>query len=145
MIDLHDHEKAHKNPDDLQKYEDQRKMVAFLEIFQNHLTQYHGKTHVPLTYILCNPAAPAPEADDNPTNYLSIEEEMIARAPHAGPAFIADNRKLWELLYSSLHDTDAYKYIKSSARARDGRGAWTSLTNHVLGEASLDNLTARAE
>jgi hypothetical protein len=70
---------------------------------------------------------------------------MINRASQAGPAYITDNRKLWELLYAYLHDTDAYKYIKSSARTRDGRGAWTSLTNHVLGTASLDNLTATAE
>jgi hypothetical protein len=70
---------------------------------------------------------------------------MINRAPHTGPAYLADNRKLWELLYTYLHDTDAYKYIKSSARTRDGRGAWTSLTNHVLGTASLDILTATAE
>jgi hypothetical protein len=145
MTDLIEHEKAHENPDDLKKYDDPKKMVAFLEIFQNYLTQYHGETHVPLTYIIRATATPTAEDDDDATNCLSIEEEMIARAPHTGPPFIADNRKLWELLYSSLHDTDAYKYIKSSARTRNRRAAWTSLTNHVLGEASLDNLTSTAE
>jgi hypothetical protein len=140
MTGLTDREKAHTNPDELQKYEDQRKMVAFfLEIFQNYLTEYHGKMHVPLTYLICNPAIPAPAAINILTNYQSIEEEMITRAPHAGPPFISDNRKLWEL------DTDAYKYIKLSACARARRGAWTSLTNHLLGKASLDNLTARVE
>jgi hypothetical protein len=145
MTDLMDHEKAHDNPDEPKKYEDPKKMVAFLEIFQNYLTQYHGETHIPLSYLIRPAAQPEPEQNDPAANYTSIEEELISRAPHTGPAFVADNRKLWELLYAFLHDTDAYKYIKSSARARDGRGAWTSLTNHVLGTASLDNLTATAE
>jgi hypothetical protein len=145
MTDLIKHEKAHDNPDKLQKYDDPNKMVAFLEIFQNYLTQYHGETHAPLTYIIRNPEIPTAEDDDDATNYQSIEEEIIVRAPHAGPPFIADNRKLWELLYSSLNDTDTYKYIKSSAHTRSGRDTWTSLTNYVLGEASLDNLTATAE
>jgi hypothetical protein len=100
-----------------------------------------------LSYLIRTIVQPEPEDDDPTTNYTStIEEEMINRAPHTGPAYIADNRKLWELLYAYLHDTDAYKYIKLSARTtRDGRGAWTSLTNHVLGTASLDNLMATAE
>jgi hypothetical protein len=145
MTELIDHEKAHDNPDEPSKYDDQKKMVAFLEIFQNYITQYHGETHIPLSYLIRTAVLPEPEQTDPSTNYNSVEEEMINRAPHTGPTYTADNRKLWELLYASLHDTDAYKYIKSSSRARDGRGAWTSLTNHVLGTASLDNLTATAE
>jgi hypothetical protein len=145
MTELINHEKAHDNPDEPSKYDDQKKMVAFLEIFQNYVTQYHGETHIPLSYLIRTAVLPEPEQTDPSTNYNSVEEEMINRAPHTGPTYTADNRKLWELLYASLHDTDAYKYIKSSSRARDGRGAWTSLTNHVLCRASLDNLTATAE
>jgi hypothetical protein len=80
MTDLLDHENAHDNPDDLHKYEDQRKMVAFLEIFQNYITSYHGETHVPLSYIIRTTEFPLPEADDPLANYTSVEEEMIARA-----------------------------------------------------------------
>lgn len=51
MTDLIDHEKAHDNPDEQSKYKDQRKMVAFLEIFQNYLTQYHGETNINLPHL----------------------------------------------------------------------------------------------
>jgi hypothetical protein len=67
MTDLIDHEKAHENPDEPKKYDDQRKMVAFLEIFQNYLAQYHGETNVPLTYLIRNPQEPALEAHDPST------------------------------------------------------------------------------
>jgi hypothetical protein len=56
MTDLIEHEKAHDNLDKLQKYDDPNKMVAFLETFQNYLTQYHGETHAPLTYIITKTA-----------------------------------------------------------------------------------------
>jgi hypothetical protein len=67
-------------------------MVAFLEIFQNYITQYHGETQIPLSYLIQSTVQPLAEDDDPATNYTSIEEEMIARAPHTGPAYIADNR-----------------------------------------------------
>jgi hypothetical protein len=38
MTDLIDHEKAHNNPDEPTKYTTEKKMVAFLEIFQNYIT-----------------------------------------------------------------------------------------------------------
>jgi hypothetical protein len=44
MTDLIDHEKAHDNPNEPTKYATEKKMVAFLEIFQNYITQYHGET-----------------------------------------------------------------------------------------------------
>jgi hypothetical protein len=95
MTDLIDHEKAHDNPGEPTKYATEKKMVAFLEIFQNYITQYHGKTHIPLSYLIRTTVQPFAEDDDPTTNYTSIKEEMIARAPHTGPVYIANNRKLW--------------------------------------------------
>jgi hypothetical protein len=61
MTNLIEREKAHDNPDELQKYDDPKKIVVFLENFQHYLTQYHSETHVPLTYIIRNPEIPAAE------------------------------------------------------------------------------------
>jgi hypothetical protein len=52
MPDLIYREKAHNNPDEPTKYATEKKMVAFLEIFQNYITQYHGETHIPLSYLI---------------------------------------------------------------------------------------------
>jgi hypothetical protein len=72
MKPLIDHKKDHKNLDEPKKLDDTNKMVAFLETFQVLLSRFHGETHVPLSYVIRENAAPPDEDADPANNYESV-------------------------------------------------------------------------
>jgi hypothetical protein len=145
MKPLIDHEKDHTNPDEPRKLDDTKKMVAFLETFQGFLSRTHGETHVPLSYVIREISEPPDEFFDPHTNYASVEDEMISRAPHTGPIWVADNKKVWELIRAYLHETDFYVFIKSHNRTKNGRAAFVALQATVLGSSRIDNMKTTAE
>jgi hypothetical protein len=126
-------------------------MVKTFDAIDSYLRQHHGETHVPLTYLVRTTVEVAPEDDDLAGNYITVEEEQIARSPHADalgiPAetYAADNKKVFEILQAICHDTNAWTWIKSFARRRDSRGAYMALYNHYLGASKADNIQAKAE
>ena len=74
-----------------------------------------------------------------------IQEEMVARMPHTHLAYREDNITVWEIIRDSLHDTEAFNWIKASERQRDGRSAYLALTTHYLGASKNETLRNQAD
>ena len=102
-------------------------------------------------YLIREEINPLPEVDDPPTNYATIEDETIARAPiESAPGILTenskvDNKSLWDTLADILRETKAWVHIKSHQRARDGRGAYLSLKDFYLGPNMVNELASGAE
>jgi hypothetical protein len=94
----------------------------------------------PLAYVICTDEIVIPSAQDPSNNYGTIQEEMVARMPHTHVAFRKDNIKVWEIIRDSLHNTEAFNWIKRSERRRDGRSAYLALTTHYLGASKNETL-----
>ena len=94
--------------------------------------------------------APA-EADDlmftlTDSKYISIRDEVEARAEHAESTYKSDNVKVFELLRDAIADHDEVKvWIKSFIRSKDSCGAWTAFKSHYLGMAQLDTIANCAD
>ena len=113
---------------------------------------------------------PPPAADDPifgaaDSEYLSINEEIIARhrivdrsvaaagmtaedhekaGPFAG-TFRTDNTRVYDLLVGIFAETDSHVVLKPFKKQRNGRGAWRALFQHYLGPNNVDHLAAAAE
>ena len=52
-----------------------------MEAVEEYLRQFRGVNDVPLSYVVRSALAPKPAVTDPARNYLTVDEEMIARAP----------------------------------------------------------------
>jgi hypothetical protein len=106
-----------------------------------HFEEVYGKEGTPLAYLLREDDAVAAEADDPHANYGTDHiKELIARAPHTGSTFNADNRTLCRYLKKICVDTAAYDYI--SKYTANGRQAWKDLLKVYLGPQHTQNQAA---
>jgi hypothetical protein len=64
-----------------------------------------------------------------------VQEEMVARMPHTHTAYGEDNIAVWDIIHDSIHDTDAFSWVKRCKHCRDGCAAYLALTTHYLGDA----------
>jgi hypothetical protein len=60
--------------------------------------------------------------------------------PHTHPAFCEDNIAVWAIIRDSIHDREAFSWIKRCEHCRDGRAAYLALTAHYLGDAKNEAL-----
>lgn len=107
-----------------------------------HFSQIYGTEGIPLAYLLRERSEVPDEADDpQEENYGTDHiKELIARAPHDGDLFDADNRTLCRLLKKMCDDTPAYEYI--SKYTANGRKAWQDLLEVYLGPQHTQNQAA---
>jgi hypothetical protein len=89
-----------------------------------------GWAKAPLAYIVQDDEFVANSNVDPSNGYATVQEEMVARMPHTHPLYREDNIAVWDILRNSIHDTDAFSWIKRCKRRRDGRGAYLALTSH---------------
>jgi hypothetical protein len=69
---------------------------------------------------------------------------MVAWMPPTHIAYLEDNTQVWEIIRDSLHETEAFNWIKRLERRRDGRSAYEALTTH-FGASKIDNLRNQAD
>ena len=62
-------------------------------------------------------------------------DELIAHAPHYGPALAEDNATVLRLLQDMLADTSQMFSMKPFQRTRDGRGALQAIQHHNMGDS----------
>jgi hypothetical protein len=77
----------------------------------------------------------AEEPDDN-TDYPTFTERIIGRAPLAGQYFVADARRVHQLLIGFLQGENTETWIRSIAKFQDGRKDMTALRRHYAGEGN---------
>ena len=112
------------------------KIVTFLD-------GMYGQEGVPLSYVVREDAEVPAEADDPPANYEDGDgtrdhvKELIARAPHEGAMYNADNRSVCQLLKKICEKHAAYDYI--SKYTANGRQAWKDLMQVYLGPQHTTN------
>jgi hypothetical protein len=79
-----------------------------------------------LAYVVINdvtvPAAAA-ATDDPEDGYLMVEQEMIHRTRHSGPAFINDRSAVCNVMSNICGQHEYWIYIKPAQKAKDGRKA----------------------
>jgi hypothetical protein len=143
---LMERDAAHSNPTDIAKIGDTKAMMEFLEDPDSYLSNYTGEDNVPFPYIYRPNVTPPVEGDDARINYLSVEDEMIARAPHTLPAYNIDNAALAKVLKEMVVDfKDAITWARDSFRSRDGRAVMRDWMLHFCGTARQETVEITAE
>jgi hypothetical protein len=65
-----------------------------LEKIKEYLASQYGVTGATLDYVVCPEIAVKPEAEDPAENYETVDQEMMARAPHMGRPFVNNRHKV---------------------------------------------------
>jgi hypothetical protein len=86
-----------------------------------------------------------PEAEDPAENYETVDQEMMARAPHTGQSFVNYRRKVWDIMYTICGKHSCFVYIKPALRTRNGRDAYMLLFDQFLGPNNVGNMASEAE
>ena len=108
------------------------------EKITDYFADVYGRDNIPLGRVIRETAAVRPEAVDGRNNYGDDHvRELIARSPHQGGTYPADNRTVCRLLKVMCVDTPAYEHI--SKYTANGRQAWEDLIAHYLGPQHTQN------
>jgi hypothetical protein len=116
-----------------------RKVIRWVPIFLNMLENTHG-ARGPLQYVLREDPTVPTEANDplGQDAYFgasgSLIDELIARLPHTGPIFKADNATVFMKIEEAARGTSCESTIKAFSRRKDGRGAFLALVSNHAGE-----------
>ena len=139
------------------------KVYDFFEDFSEYLNKHQGTVSKrPLGYVVRKAAAVLPHETDPAvgiagTVYGTHTYEIEARAPiyvpdsdgnittKYDPDFIQDNKEVWNLLWSIIKPTTYASHIKKHQKDQDGRSAYLSLYDSLLGSQSIDNHISKAE
>jgi hypothetical protein len=113
------------------KFKDERKWPEWEKAFVNYLSVIPGVNGVPLSYIVRDAAEP-----ENGAEYETFNEKMIARAPHTGQYFLADSRRVHNLITGFLQGEQSESWIRNIARYQDGRRDIIALRRHYAGEGN---------
>jgi hypothetical protein len=69
-----------------------------LETIKEYPTSQYEGTGSTLDYVVQSDIEVKPEYDDPAEGYETVDQEMNARAPRTGEAFVNDRRKVWEIM-----------------------------------------------
>ena len=103
LRNLRDQEKNHEDPDTKPSVLTGNCFKTQDEI-REWLRCYHGTKKAPLTYVVCDETNPPDKGDNPSTNYATVEDKMIDRAPIEStpgvfnPTYKVDNKTLWDKL-----------------------------------------------
>ena len=146
---LRDAETNHEDPEEAPSIISSN-WARTLEALEEYLRGFLGTTKVPLSYVVRENQEVLAEADDPPfgdpdSNYTTIEEEMIARAPHLNAhdvpedTFVTDRQRVWDLIAGITREHECWTHVRPAQRTRDGRMAFRRLWDHFLGPNNVDN------
>jgi hypothetical protein len=116
-----------------------------LEKIKEYLASQYGVTGATLDYVVRPGIAVKPEAEDPAENYETVDQEMMARAPHTGRSFVDDRRKVWDIMSNICGKHSCFVYIKPALRTSNGRDDYMLLFDHFLGPHNVGNMASEAE
>ncbi|KAI2494566.1 hypothetical protein MHU86_19981 [Fragilaria crotonensis] len=124
-----------------------------MEAIDEYLRSVLGERMIPLAYVVRKEEA-IPDDDANAT-YPTIQDEMIARAPHytlnaenvrvPDPVYLANRGRVWDIISQITREHPCWTYVKPAQKTRDGRMAYHGLYLHYLGPNNIDNMATMAE
>jgi hypothetical protein len=116
FIGLKKAEDAYTEPDALPALNRIDCIREHIENLDSQLLKTLGMAKTPLAYVVRSDEIVPSIAGDPATDYATVQEEMVAWMPHTHVAYRDDNIKVWEIILDSLHETEAYTWIKRSER-----------------------------
>jgi hypothetical protein len=116
-----------------------------LETIKEYLASQYGGTGATLDYVVRSDIEVKPEADDPAEGYETVDQEMNARAPHTGRAFVNDMHKVWDIMSTICGKHSWFVYIKPDLWTRNGREAYMLLFDHFLGPNNVGNMASAAD
>lgn len=122
------------------KFKDERKWHEWELAFGNYLSVIPGVNGIPLSYVIREETEPQ-EGEE----YISFTERMISRAPHTGPYYLADSRRVHNLITGYLQGELTEGWIRPIARYQDGRRDMLALRHHYAGEGNSTRRIAEAK
>ena len=122
------------------KFKDERKWPEWEKAFANYLAVIPGVTGIPLSYVIREHDVP-----ENGREYSSLTDRMIARASLQGQFFVADAKRVHNLLLGFLQGENTENWIRSVARYQDGRRDMEALRRHYAGEGNSTRRIADAK
>jgi hypothetical protein len=109
------------------------------------LASKYGGTGATLDYVVRPDIAVKLEAEDPADGYDTVDQEMTARAPHTGRAFVDDMRKVWYIISNMCGKHSCFVYIKPALCTWTGRDAYMLLFDHFLGPNNVGNMASAAD
>jgi hypothetical protein len=76
--------------------------------------------------------------------YITVAEEMIARAPIGNQAYANDSMEFWSYMENIIRAHDCWTYVRPAQCTKDGRRAFL-LWNHFRGPSNVDNMASESE
>ena len=113
------------------KFKDERKWPEWEKSFVNYLSVIPGVNGIPLSCVVRENEIPVEEE-----TYASFNERMIHRAPLEGQYYLADARRVHQLLYGFLQGENTESWIRGIAKHQDGRRNMIALRRHYAGKGN---------
>jgi hypothetical protein len=117
-----------------------RTVEAIREFFGSVL----GETGAPLAYVF-HENIEIPPGTDPSEGYITVAEEIIARATHGNQAYENDSMEVWSYMANITRSRECWNYVKPSQRTKYGRRDFLLLWDHFLGPKNIDNMASEAE
>lgn len=136
-IDLVDTNTKAANPG---KFKDERKWPEWEKAFINYLSVIPGVSGIPLSYIVRDEEFPVAGIE-----YATFNDRMVNRAPLTGQYYIADARRVHNLLVGFLQGENTENWIRNIAKYQDGRRDMIALRRHYAGEGNSTRRIADAK
>jgi hypothetical protein len=122
------------------KFKDERKWPEWEKAFINYLSVIPGVNGIPLSYVVRELDEPIPGNE-----YLTFNERMVNRAPLTGQYFVADTRRVHNLIVGFLQGENTENWIRNIAKYQDGRREMIALRRHYAGEGNSTRRIADAK
>ena len=111
------------------KFKDERKWPEWEKAFVNYLSVIPGISGIPLAYIVREQEEP-----NEDSIYATFNERVIKRAPLRGQYYIANAKRVHNLLVGFLQGENTENWIRAIAKYQDGRKNMIALRRHYAGE-----------
>ena len=141
IIDPFGEDKNATNTDDeitLPKLRGGNTWIEFRDKIILKISKMQNRRLISLEYLIDESVRPVTRANANlivvPEIDLSESEVFKTQAVHFGSVYKVDNKRLWDLLESTLVNTSPYNHISPFERAKDGRKGCFALKRHFEGE-----------
>ena len=103
--------------------------VSWQKLARNYVTSLHNKMGITLAYVIRE----YDMYDEDPFEPESTADKYAAWTRHAGKGYVADNKRVWEILQPLIITGPGWAYIRQFEKDFDGQKAWVALNEHYLG------------
>ena len=123
------------------KFKNEKKWKSWVEALRNYLSTQIGAAGVPLSYVIRERATP----DDDDKETEDFIEKTILCAPHTGPQYEADRRKVHQTIWGFVQGETAETWIRKNKGKKNGRLDYQDLMDHYNGVGNTNRQVADAD